>query len=59
VPGRWYRIYYSSDMATWFPSATPIQAPANQVQWIDTGAPFTQTPPAGSRFYMVTEIPAP
>jgi hypothetical protein len=59
TPGRWYRIYYSANLTTWTPSATPIQASANQVQWIDSGAPFTQTPPAGSRFYQVTEIPAP
>ena len=59
TPGRWYRIFYSADLTSWTPSATPIQASANQVQWIDSGAPFTQTPPAGARYYMVTEIPAP
>ncbi|OYW75121.1 MAG: hypothetical protein B7Z37_14995, partial [Verrucomicrobia bacterium 12-59-8] len=59
TPGLWYRIYYSEDMTTWFPSATPIEATTNQMQWRDTGAPFTQTPPGMSRFYQVAPIAAP
>ncbi|MBL9131045.1 MAG: hypothetical protein JNG86_07600, partial [Verrucomicrobiaceae bacterium] len=59
VVGKWYRIYYSDNMTTWFPSSTPIQASITQMRWSDTGAPFTQTPPGASRFYQITEIPAP
>ena len=59
TPALWYRIYYSENMTTWFPSSTPIEATTNQMQWRDTGPPFTQTAPGSSRFYMVAPIAAP
>ena len=61
VAGRWYRVRYSPDMTNWFDSPVPIQASNNRMQWIDSGAPFTNIPPsqASSRFYRVNEIAAP
>ena len=64
VVGRWYRISYSSnDMSHWFYSAIPLQATGSRTQWIDSGAPLTDSPPAPpnvtSRFYKVSEIVTP
>ncbi len=61
TPGRWYRIRYSSDMVNWFECPVPIQAANNRMQWIDSGAPFTNAPPSSvpSRFYRVNEIATP
>ena len=64
VVGHWYRISYSSnDMSHWFYSAIPVQATGSRTQWIDTGAPLTDSPPAPpnvtSRFYKVSEIVTP
>jgi hypothetical protein len=38
-----------------------MQASGTQTQWIDNGAPLTDSPPSSvtSCFYNVTEIPAP
>jgi len=59
--GKWYRVRYSHDMVNWYDSPVPLQAGANRVQWIDSGPPFTQSPPSSvtSRFYIVNEITAP
>ena len=60
--GNWYRISFSSNgMSNWYDSSVPIQASATQAQWIDNGAPLTDSPPSSvtSRFYYVTQIPAP
>ncbi|MES2441059.1 MAG: Ig-like domain-containing protein [Verrucomicrobiota bacterium] len=61
VAGKWYRVRYSADLVHWFDSPVPLQAGSNRMQWIDSGAPFTNVPPAqaGSRFYLVNEIEAP
>ena len=64
IPGRWYRVSFSTnDMSHWLDSQTPIQATATKTQWIDNGAPFTDSPPAPpsvtSRFYKVGEITTP
>jgi len=64
VPGRWYRVRYSHDLANWFESPVPIQASNNRMQWIDSGAPLTISPPSSvsSRYYRVNEVtiaPAP
>ena len=59
--GKWYRVRYSHDMVNWYDSPVPLQAGANRMQWIDSGPPFTQSPPSSvpSRFYIVNEITAP
>ena len=59
--GKWYRVRYSQDMVNWYDSPVPLQAGANRMQWIDSGPPFTQSPPSSvpSRFYIVNEITAP
>ncbi len=59
VPGSWYRVQYSDDMTNWYISTVPVQAASNRTQWVDTGAPFTHSPPVGARFYRVNEVPAP
>ena len=64
VPGHWYRVRYSHDLVHWFDCPVPIQAANNRMQWIDSGAPFTISPPSSvpSRYYRVNEInvvPAP
>jgi hypothetical protein len=50
-------------MSHWFDSAIPVQATGSRTQWIDTGAPLTDSPPAPpnvtSRFYKVSEIVTP
>jgi len=58
IAGRWYEIEYSSDMVTWKRSLVPVQAGANFTQWIDRGAPYTESHPSTvpSRFYRVSEI---
>jgi uncharacterized repeat protein (TIGR01451 family) len=55
VPGQVYAIQYSSDMVTWLTAVPAITAPANQVQWIDSGPPKTISSPAqaGVRYYRV------
>jgi hypothetical protein len=61
IPGRWYRMKYSSDLTNWFNSPVPLQATANRMQWLDDGAPFTNVSPATvpARFYRLNEISAP
>ena len=62
LAGHWYRISYSSnDMSHWFYAAIPVQATGSRTQWIDTGAPLTDSPPSSvtSRFYKVSEIVTP
>jgi uncharacterized repeat protein (TIGR01451 family) len=57
IPGRSYTILYANDMS--FTNALAAQpaivAPADRVQWIDSGPPKTISTPAnaGSRFYRV------
>jgi uncharacterized repeat protein (TIGR01451 family) len=59
--GRWYRVRFSSDMLHWQDCPVPLQAAGSRMQWIDSGAPFTDVSPAiaKSRFYIVNEIAAP
>jgi uncharacterized repeat protein (TIGR01451 family) len=60
VPGQVYAIQYSSDMVTWLTAVPAITAPANQVQWIDSGPPKTVSSPAqqGARYYRVVLLTA-
>jgi hypothetical protein len=61
VVGRWDRVRYSNDAIRWQDCPVPIQAGTSRMQWIDSGPPFTDVPPAQarSRFYRVNEITAP
>jgi hypothetical protein len=61
VIGRWYRVRFSNDMIHWQDCPVPIKAGTTCMQWIDSGPPFTDVPPAKatSRFYRVNEIVAP
>jgi alpha-tubulin suppressor-like RCC1 family protein len=61
IPGRWYRVRYSSDMQQWRDCPVPLQAAGTRLQWIDNGPPFTDVPPsaAPSRFYIVNQIITP
>jgi hypothetical protein len=47
----------STNIVSWLTADPLIIAPANYVQWIDYGAPKTQVPLLGSRFYRVFEQP--
>jgi len=60
VPGQVYAVQYSSDMVTWLTAVPAITAPANQVQWIDSGPPKTVSSPAqqGARYYRVILLTA-
>jgi len=60
IPGQVYAIQYSSDMVTWLTAVPAITAPANQVQWIDSGPPKTVSSPAqqGARYYRVILLTA-
>jgi uncharacterized repeat protein (TIGR01451 family) len=60
VPGQVYAVQYSSDMKTWLTAVPAITAPANQVQWIDSGPPKTVSSPAQqpSRYYRVVLLTA-
>jgi uncharacterized repeat protein (TIGR01451 family) len=60
VPGQVYAVQYSSDMVTWLTAVPAITAPANQVQWIDSGPPKTVSSPAqqGARYYRVVLLTA-
>lgn len=60
VPGQVYAIQYSSDMVTWRTAVPAITAPANRVQWIDSGPPKTVSSPAqqGARYYRVVLLTA-
>ena len=56
TPGRSYAVQYSSDMASWLTADPFIIASANYVQWIDYGAPKTESL-TGARFYRAFELP--
>jgi uncharacterized delta-60 repeat protein/uncharacterized repeat protein (TIGR01451 family) len=60
VPGQIYAIQYSSDMQTWQTAVPAITAPANRVQWIDSGPPKTVSSPAqqSARYYRVVLLTA-
>jgi hypothetical protein len=60
VPGQIYAIQYSSDMVTWRTAVPAITAPANKVQWIDSGPPKTDSSPAQqpARYYRVVLLTA-
>jgi hypothetical protein len=58
TPGRSYAVqYYSSNNTNWQTADPFINATANYTEWIDFGAPKTQSPlpPPFSRFYRVFE----
>lgn len=58
IPGHTYQIEYTDDLTTWKRCLVPIGAAANYTQWIDRGAPYTESHPStsSSRFYRVSDI---
>jgi len=60
IPGQVYAIQYSSNMVTWRTAVPAITAPANKVQWIDSGPPKTDSNPAQqpARYYRVVLLTA-
>ncbi|MFC7336897.1 hypothetical protein ACFQY0_06890 [Haloferula chungangensis] len=54
-----YTIEYSSDMHHWNVSMPPIIGTGERIQWLDQGPPKTESVPTDSRFYRVTNTPAP
>jgi hypothetical protein len=56
TPGRSYAVQYSTNMANWLTADPFIKAPINYVQWIDFGAPKTESL-TGTRFYRAFELP--
>ncbi|MCH7225008.1 DUF11 domain-containing protein [Haloferula sp. A504] len=61
IPGATYAVEYSPDMTTWMRVLPSITAPANRLQWIDSGPPKTESHPSAtaSRFYRFVLIAAP
>jgi hypothetical protein len=59
TPGALHEIHYSDDTKAWKLSPVRVRAAGNRVQWIDSGPPRTETPPARekSRFYRVRVVP--
>lgn len=57
--GKTYTIEYSENMSTWTPSLPPVTGTGQRVQWLDQGPPKTASVPGGSRFYRITNAPAP
>jgi len=58
TPGRTYYIQYTDSLANEWKTVRPgIVAPADRVQWIDSGPPGTECAPGdvASRFYRVIE----
>ena len=56
TPGRSYGVQFSTNMITWLTASPFIIAPANYVQWVDSGPPKTETLGL-TRFYRVFELP--
>ena len=56
TPGRSYAVQYSTNMINWQTADPFIIAQANYVQWIDYGAPKTESL-TGTRFYRALELP--
>ena len=57
--GRDYFIEYSNDLASWKTAATGVHGFGNFGQWVDTGAPKTESHPSlkQKRFYRVRLAP--
>jgi hypothetical protein len=58
TPGLLYYIQYTDDLSNPWKTVLPgIVAPANRIQWIDSGPPSTECPPGDtpSRFYRIIE----
>jgi hypothetical protein len=53
--GRSYAVQYSTNMTNWITASPFIVAPANYVQWIDSGPPKTE-PLGVTRFYRAFEL---
>jgi hypothetical protein len=55
TPGHSYAVQFTTNMVNWLTADPFIVAPANYVQWIDFGAPKTESP-TGTRFYRAFEL---
>ncbi len=55
TPGHSYAVQYSTNMVNWLTADPFIIAPVNYVQWIDYGAPKTESLGA-TRFYRAYEL---
>jgi len=56
TPGRSYAVKYSTDSVNWLTADPFIKAPVNYVQWVDYGAPKTESL-TGTRVYHAFELP--
>lgn len=61
TPGAVYAVEYSHDMATWTRVVPSVTAPANRLQWIDSGPPKTASHPSTvpARYYRFVLISRP
>src|SRR6185503_21190293 len=59
LANRTYYVQYSSDMQTWKTSLPSVRGSGTYAQWMDDGAPRTESRPAGTlcRFYRVLLAP--
>lgn len=57
VPGSAYQIEYAGPDGLWKISPVRVRAAGTRLQWLDRGAPWTDSPPAAqtSRFYRVRQ----
>jgi len=54
IPDRFYKIYYSNDLATWDPASTDLTGTGEPVQWTDDGSTTTPSPVGlAKRFYKI------
>ena len=60
IPGQLYQVQYGNGL-TWTNSQVRLRAAGHRVQWIDRGAPRTNSPPGTSsvRFYRIKRILTP
>ncbi len=60
-PGQTFAVEYSDDMVNWKRAEPSVQAVANRLQWIDNGAPKTESHPseAAQRFYRFILLTSP
>ena len=58
-PGKLYQVQYSDDGQTWKRAQPVVRAANNRYQWLDDGAPKTDSPPSATpmRLYRVFTVP--
>ena len=60
LAGQTYAVQYSADLVVWKTAVPFLVATATRQQWLDDGAPKTESKPTetSKRFYRVVLLPA-